>query len=126
MDAGNEPHRIERTCHNCKGKGWVWADPEELTEEVLSLRDQLDGKDRIIYDAIGQVKSVIEHMPMDCQIYVREGASDENVYASLAVSVAKLTGKLRAVQADLRELRMEKEGINEQDIAETMPPRQGH
>lgn len=37
MDAGNEPHWIEHTCRNCKGKGWVYGDPEELTAYISEL-----------------------------------------------------------------------------------------
>ena len=56
------------------------GDVYDLLDHILDLDDQLDGKDRIIYDQKDQI----------------------------------------------RKLRMKAEGITEQDITETMPPRQGH
>jgi hypothetical protein len=49
------------------------------------------GKDELLEV---EIRSIMDHIPEDCRIYVREGAGNEDLIASLAVSVAKLVYKL--------------------------------
>lgn len=54
-----------------------------LAAELMKEREELHA----------EIESVMEHMPQDCVVRVREGNGPEDLAASLSVSVSKLAQK---------------------------------
>lgn len=63
---------------------------DALQETVGELREQVATLTRERDQQVAEVVAVLDSMPDDCVVRVCEGGGPENVFASLAVSVAKL------------------------------------
>lgn len=69
-----------------------------LTAEVTQFRRERDVARCIISKQDTEVLAIVERIPVSMRVRVRENNGPENIYASLAVSVAKMAAALAEVR----------------------------